>query len=235
MRMVHYYLVMALVLAPCLALTLLSGMLRDGSQHHLGLGLFTAVLCVATNTLLILFMIVSGRVLKAAVQARGLGGEFLLELNQFFARQRAYPLAILAAFAATAAAVLGYGRFIGVPAAVHMLVGLAAVLLNALVLGQGVRTLRANQVLLDRAAAELDRLDAARAPLPATSGGPQWSYTRRTRWLVFALSAWAPYLYWSLVVWRGAFERVSPLLLLLCALASLFGFWQAARRRAAAG
>jgi hypothetical protein len=235
MRMVHYYLAMALLLAPCLALTLLSGLLQDGSQRHLGLGLFTAVLCVATNTLLILFMIVSGRVLKAAIQTRGLGAGFLVELNQFFARRRAYPLAVLSAFAATAAAVLGYGRFIGVPAGVHVLAGLAAVLLNAFALAQGVRTLRANQALLDRAAAELDRLDAASAPLSSESGGPQWSYSRRTRWLVFAVSAWAPYLYWSLVVWRGAFERVTPMLLFLSVLASLFGLCQAARRRTAAG
>ncbi len=234
MRMVHYYLALALLLAPCLLLTLLSGLFQDGSQRHLGLGLFTAVLCVATNTLLILFMIVSGRVLKAAMHARGLGNEFLAALNQFFARRRAYPLAVFSAFAATAAAVLGYGRYIGVPASVHMLVGLAAVLLNALALGQGVRTLRANQALLDRAAAELDRLDAAGAPLSAEAGGPQWSYTRRTRWLVFALSAWGPYLYWSLVVWRGAFGRVSPLLLALSALVSFFGLCQAARTRTAA-
>src|SRR5262245_15225640 len=232
MRMVHYHLAMALVLAPCLVLTLLSGALQDGSERHLAVGLFTAVLCVATNTLLILFMIVSGRVLRAAMQSRSLAPGFLDELNQFFARRRAYPLAVLAACAATAAAVLGYGRFIGVPAAVHVLVGLAAVLLNALALGNGARILRANQTLLDRAAAELDRLDALGAPVRA-GGGPQWAYSSRTRWLVFALSAWGPYLYWSLVVWRGAFERVSPLFLVASALVSLFGLARAARARPA--
>jgi hypothetical protein len=233
MRMVHYHLAMALVLAPCLVLTLLSGAVQDGSGHHLAVGLFTAVLCVATNTLLILFMIVSGRVLKAAMQSRALAPEFLDELNQFFARRRAYPLAILSAFAATAAAVLGYGRFIGVPAVVHILAGLAAVLLNALALANGTRILRANQALLDRAAAELDRLDALGAPVRAEAGAPQWAYSTRTRWLVFALSAWAPYLYWSLVVWRGEFERVSPVLPIASALVSLFGFARAARARPA--
>jgi len=234
MRMVHYYLAMALVLAPCLVLTLLSGV-QDGSERHLTVGLFTAVLCVATNTLLILFMIVSGRVLRAAMLSRELGREFLEELNGFFARRRAYPLAILAAFAATVAAVLGYGRFIGVPSVVHVLVGLAALLLNAIALVNGGRLLRANQTLLDRAAAELDRLDAAGAPVRVEAGGPQWAYSSRTRWLVFAASAWAPYLYWSLVVWRGAFERVNPLLLVLSALVSLFGLAQAARARPASG
>lgn len=233
MRMLHYYLGLALVLAPCLLLTLLSGAFQDGSQRHLGLGLFTAVLCVATNTLLILFMIVTGRVLKAAMHSRALAPVFLLELNQFFASRRAYPLAVFAAFAATAAAVLGYGRYVGVPAPVHMLVGLGAVLLNAFAIGQGVRTLRANQALLDRAVVELDRLDAAGPPLPPDAGEPLWSYPRRTRWLVFALSAWGPYLYWSLVVWRGTFARVSPLLLVLSALVSLFGLLQAVRARTA--
>jgi hypothetical protein len=234
MRMLHYYLALALVLAPCLVLTLLSGALHDGSELHLGLGLFTGVLCVATNTLLILFMLVTGRVLKAAMLARSLAPEFLEELNQFFARRRAYPLAVLAACVATAAAVLGYGRYIGVPATVHALAGLAAVLVNALALVHGVRALRANQALLDRAATELDRLDAAGAPVRAEAGAPPWAYSPRTRWLVFAASAWAPYLYWSLVVWRGAFERVSPLFLVLSALASVFGLAQAARARPAA-
>jgi hypothetical protein len=186
---------------------------------------------VATNTLLILFMIVSGRVLKAAMRSRDLGPAFLAELNEFFARRSAYPLAILAAFSATAAAVLGYGRFIGVPVAVHVLIGLAAVLLNALALRHGVTTLRANQALLDRAAAELDRLDAAGAPVDVDAAAPAWAYGRTTRWTVFALSAWAPYLYWALVVWRGEFAHVPLLLAAACASASLFGLVQALRAR----
>ncbi|MSR62782.1 MAG: hypothetical protein EXS08_10105 [Planctomycetes bacterium] len=231
MRMTHYYLALALLLAPCLLLTLLSGAFQDGSQRHLVLGFFTAVLSVATHTLLILFMIVSGRVLRAAMQARELPAEFLVELNQFFARRNAYPLAILAAFAATAAAVLGYGRFIGVPPPVHMLVGLFAVLLNLFALGQGLRALRANQDLLDGAARELDRLDKSGAPMRADAGGPQWKYGASTRWLVFALSAWGPYLYWALVVWRGSFANLTPLFLLLSATASAVGFLQAWRTR----
>jgi hypothetical protein len=231
MRMVHYYLALAWVLGPCLLATLVTGALRDGSERHLFVGFFTAVLCVATNTLLILFMIVSGRVLKAAMQSRALPGSFLAELNAFFAERRAYPLAILAAFTATAAAVLGYGRFIGVGAEAHVLVGLAAVLANALALGHGVRSLRANQGLLDRAAAELDRLDAAGVAPRAGAGEPAWRVGARARWLVFALSAWAPYLYWALVVWRGAFARVPVALALASGAASLYGFARAWRAR----
>ena len=235
MRMVHYYLALAAVLAPCLLLTLATGALHDGSQRHLVLGLFTAVACLATNTLLILFMIVTGRVLKAAMQSRPLAGEFLAELNRFFAQKRAYPLAIGAAFAASAAAVLGHGRYIGVAPGLHVLVGLAAVLLNVQALTSGVRTLRANQRLLDRVAAELDRLDRTGAPVRAEAGAPQWSFAPATRWLVFALSAWGPYLYWSLVVWRGAFERVSPLFLAGSALVSAFALARAWHARARPG
>lgn len=236
MRMVHYYLALALVLAPCLLLTLITGAMRgetpkDGAQLHLLLGFFTAVLSVATHTLLILFMIVSGRVLKAAMHSRDLPPEFLAELNRFFAERQAYPMAILAAFAATGAAVLGYGRFIGVPAAVHVLVGVGAVLVNSLALSHGLRSLRSNQGLMDRVARELDRLDAAGAPVRPDSGAPRWSFGPSGRWLVFALSAWGPYLYWSLVVWRGAFARVPPLLPVLCGVVSLFGLARAWRWR----
>jgi len=229
MRMVHYYLALAFVLAPCLLATLLSGAFQDGSERHLLVSFFTAVLCVATQTILILFMIVSGRVLKAAMKSRSLEPRFLDELNDFFGRRRAYPLAIFAAFAATAAAVLGYGRYIGVPSAVHMLVGLAAVLLNAFALGAGARTLKQHQGLMDRAAAELDRLDLIGAPVDIAATEIPWAYPARTRWIVFGLSAWAPYLYWALIEWRGAFERVPWPVPLVTALVSAFGLFQAAR------
>lgn len=229
MRMVHYYLALAFVLAPCLVATLLSGAFQDGSQRHLLVSFFTAVLCVATQTILILFMIVSGRVLRAAMQSRRLEGRFLAELNDFFAHRRAYPLAILAAFAATAAAVLGYGRFIGVPPAVHMLVGLLAVLVNGFALGAGARTLRAHQGLMDRAAAELDRLDRIGAPVDVAATAIPWAYPARTRWLVFAASAWAPYLYWALIEWRGDFARVAWPVPIVTLAASLFGLRQALR------
>lgn len=212
MRMSHYYLVLACLLVPALLATAVTGLLAapDGGAGagHLVLGFTTAILCVATNTLLILFMIVSGRVLKAAMRSRALPPAFLTELNDFFARRPAYPAALLGAFLATAAAVLGYGRFIGVPDAVHAVVGLAALVLNGLTLPLGVRTLRANQELLDRATRELDRVDASGAPVLDT-GEPGWAFSVAARWRIFALSAWGPYLYWGLVVWRGDFTRLS--------------------------
>ena len=194
-------------------------------------GIVSATFAVATNTLLILFMLVTGRILRAAAAARALSNEFLAELNQFFARKPAYPAAVLSAFLAAAAAVLGHGRFIGVPVAVHILVGLAAALLNLWTLGLGVRALRANQELMDRATSELDRLDSANAPETLVSGEPSWSFGRSARWLIFAVSAWGPYLYWGLVAERGDFERVAAPLPILCALASLAGLVAAWRTR----
>ena len=232
MRMVHYYWALALVLAPALLGTLATGIWHDGTQRHLALGLFTAILCVAAQTLLILFMIVTGRVLKAAMQARSLGPEFLAELNDFFAKKKAYPFAILGATLAVATAVLGHGQFIGVPTWVHFLVGLIAVIFNLYSIPVAARTLRANQALLDRASRELDRLDQEGVPPLEDSDEIAWAYGHRTRWIIYALSAWLPYAYWVFVVWRGDASRVPRLFLVGTALASgtaLFIAWKGAR------
>jgi len=229
--MLHYYLGLALVLVPSLFATLVTGMRYDGSQTHLALGLFTAILCVATNTLLILFMIVTGRVLKAAMRSRPLGGEFLAELNQFFARRRAYPMALVGAAVATATAVLGYGPRIGVPVAVHLALGLTTVVVNLLIVPVALRTLRSNQALLDRVAGELDRIDRVAGPPDAAIGEPEWAFRHSTRWAIFAGSAWLPYLYWALVVWHGDFERVSDVFLAGTAAVSIGCVLVAWRRR----
>lgn len=224
MRMTHYYLAVALLLAPALLATLVTGIFHDGTDTHLLLGLFTSIGCVLSNTLFILFMIVSGRVLKAAMKARPLAPRFLDELNEFFARKKAYPMALVAATLAVATAVLGNGRYIGVPLAVHFVFGLVTVVFNLLVIPASLRTLRANQLLLDRVARELDRIDREAPPaLAADTGEPEWRFGRRARWLIFAASAWMPYLYWALVVWRGRFERVPTPFLVLTAVACVAG------------
>jgi hypothetical protein len=231
MRMTHYYAAIGALLAPLLVATLISGIFHRPGELHLWLGLASAILAVATNTVLILFMIVTGRVLKVAMRSRPLPPAFLAELNEFFAQRSAYPLALLGAASATATAVLGYGRFIGVPDGVHELLGILTFLLNAFALGAGILTLRRNQGLLDRVARELDRLDRAGVEPDPRVGGPDWAYGAATRWFVFALCAWLPYLYWGLVVWRGAFREVPHLLLGACALASGAGFLRALRAR----
>lgn len=234
MRMSHYYLLLALVLVPCLVATVVTGIWHDGSQRHLTLGLFTAILCVATNTLLILFMIVTGRVLRAAMRARPLGREFLADLNDFFARKHAYPLALVASASAVATAVLGYGRFIGVSIAVHFVLGIATVLINLAAVPIALRTLRENQGVLDRAADELDRIDReAATPSELPIAEPEWAFEAATRWAIFAASAWLPYLYWGLVVWRGRFGQVPTLFLVLTTAVSTACLLIAWRRRGA--
>lgn len=214
MRMVHYFAGAALAAVGALLAATLSGLLRPGSTLHLSIGLFAGISIVGVHSLFIVFMIVTGRVLREAMRARPLGPGFLTELNAFFARRRAYPLAVGAAAAMVAAAVLGYAqRGFGLSPAVHVLAGLAAVMLNLWALQSDWLELRRNQTLVDRAAAELDRLDeAARArgedPAPPQEA-PEPARLAHAG-LLIAVSAWMPYLYWALVVWRGDFARVSP-------------------------
>jgi len=209
MRMVHYFTALAIVVAPALLITMITGVWLRGGTTHLAIGLFSALLAVGAQTLLILFMIITGRVLRAAMDSRPLPAEFLLELNDFFSKKRAYPLAGMAALIVTAAAVLGYGnRAFGSPPAVHMLVGLFAVLFNLWTLQEGWLALRANQDLIDRTERELDRIDRE-APETIRPEEPELdAATASRRWLLAACVGWTPYLYWGLVEWRGDFSRV---------------------------
>jgi hypothetical protein len=211
--MIHYFLGMAAVAAPALVATAVTGVAMNGGEVHLLVGLFTAIITVATHTLMILFMIVTGRVMKAAMETRPLSPEFLAELNRFFAQRSAYPVSGLAAVSIVAVGVLGYGqRAFGLPAEVHMLLGLAAVVFNLWALTVEMATLRGNQDLLDRTARALDDIDRERAAegAPAHDGEEPAPMTP-ARWLILAGSAWLPYLYWALIEWKGDFGRVNPL------------------------
>ncbi len=211
MRMWHYFLVGALLLAPALLATLLLGVFFDGSSKHLWAGLFTACLGVGVHTLVILFMLVTGRVLREAIRSRQLEPQLLEELNQFFARKRAYPLAGIGASALVATGVLGYSaKGFGISPAWHFLVGLVAVVFNLWALQEEYRALRENQRLVDRAASELDAIDreleARGEAVPTLEPTPLISV--RNGWTL-AIGAWLPYLYQALIVWRGDFSRVS--------------------------
>ena len=78
MRMQHYFAAAVAITAPALLLTAGLGILGD-PELHLKVGLVTAMATVGTHTLLILFMIVTGRVLKEAMASRPLPAEFLSE------------------------------------------------------------------------------------------------------------------------------------------------------------
>jgi len=219
MRMSSYFAAAASVTLIGLLWTAWTGLAGDG-QRHLPAGLVGAAIAVGTHSLVIMFMVITGRVLKEAMRARPLGPEFLAELNEFFARKKAYPVALLAVVATVAAAVLGYGnRGFGLSPAVHMLAGLGALVFNLWALPIEYRTLRENQHLIDRAAAELDRIDReAGESIPEDELVTPANPLRVG--LTLAIGPWLPYLYWGLIVWRGRFESV-PLLPFLAT--SLFG------------
>jgi hypothetical protein len=234
--MVHYFAALAILVAPALLWTAVSGL--TGSPTHVGIGLFAAVFTAAVHSLLILFMIVTGRVLKEAMASRPLGPEFLTELNAFFARKKAYPAALLAVLAIVAAAVLGFAhRGFGLHPAWHWIGGVLALCFNLGAIAIEYRALRENQDLIDRVALELDRIDRARADEPIHSAEHEalepYDPRRAARWgLIVAVSAWFPFLYWALIVWKGHFTRMDlhPWLE-LSFLASLFGLavWRIAR------
>ncbi len=209
MRMVHYFTAGGLLYVLGLLAATLSGIEHDGSERHLWIGLFTATLGVAVHTLVILFVLVTGRVLREAMRARALPAGFLEELNRFFAEPRAYPLAVLGAFSVVAAGVLGMSaRGFGISPGWHLAAGVAAVAVNLWALLEEYRVLRRNQVLVDRVAAELDRIDqGAAAGVPDGAPGEPRSSARLG--LTLLIGSWLPYLYWVLITWRGDFSRVS--------------------------
>src|SRR5262249_2273301 len=114
-RMVHYFAAFAALAVPALVWAAITGF-AGGGERHVSAGLVAAVLAVLAHTLVILFMLVTGRVLKEAIASRPFPRAFLDELNEFFARKKAYPAALLGASATAAAAVLGYAhRGFGTP------------------------------------------------------------------------------------------------------------------------
>lgn len=205
----QYFLTGAGLLVVALGATVVLGL--TGSPKHLWAGLLTVALGVGVHTLVILFMLVTGRVLREAIKVRKLSAEFLAELNQFFARKGAYPLAGSSATALVAAGVLGYGaRGFGISPAWHWLVGLCAALLNLFALQHEYLALRANQRLVDRAASELDALDreseARGEPLPPEPPSEPWLSLRNG--LTLAIGAWLPYLYRTVIQRHGRFDEV---------------------------
>jgi len=204
--MIYYFGAFALLLVPALIAAALTGF--SGSESHFMAGLVCSVAAIGTHSLLILFMIVTGRVLREAVRVRNLSPGLLEELNEFFAQHRAYPAAIFSCFLITTAAVLGYGHLsFGLHPSIHMLIACAALVYNFYALTIEFRALAANQQLVDRATLELDAADARgegpiSEPSPGIVSPMPWGPT-------LAFGAWLPYLYWGLFTWRGDFSKVS--------------------------
>jgi len=159
MRMLHYFALLGALVVPGLLATAALG-LSGKLELHLKVGLLAAISAVGLHTLVILFMIVTGRVLREAVRVRELPREFLDELNEFFARKAAYPAAVFASVAIVFAGVAGYAvPALGLPLWVHPLAGGLAVLYNLWAVLVEFGALRENRDLIDRAARLLDRID----------------------------------------------------------------------------
>ena len=84
-----------------------------------------------------------------------------------------------------------------------MVGGFVALAVNVWALSLEIRVLRENQVLVDRAAAELDRLDRVSPPEPEDE---EIDAPTLERWgLILAVSAWMPWAYWAVIEHRGDF------------------------------
>ena len=209
MRMIHYFATLAGLASVLLVAAAWAGF--AGAQNHLYLGLSGAITAGAAHSLLILFSIIAGRVLREAVRARDMDAGLLAESNEFFARKAAYPAALIAVLLTAAAAVLGFAnRGFGLDPTVHMLAGVVALVVNLWAFGVEARALLENQGVLDRAAAQLDALDRAGAAEERAEDTmpPEPTNWRKVGWTVL-IGAWLPYLYQTLIVWRGDFGRVS--------------------------
>ena len=210
MRMIHYFGAAAVL---TIAALLTSAWLGISGQLdvHFRVALVTAILTIGTHSLLILFMIITGRIIREAMLHRELPAEFLTELNDFFSRKMAYPAALLGAVSIVAAGVLGTAQSaLGLPAMTHMLVGVLALCVNFFAILMETQAILANQGLVDRVAATLDELDreltAKGEPPPDDEPDPR---AKSRAAMAVCLGAWLPYLYWGLVVWRGDFSKVS--------------------------
>lgn len=212
MRMLHYFSGLGLIVIPGLLATAGLG-LAGRLELHLKVGLISAIAAVGVHTLVILFMIVTGRVLREAMRVRELPPAFLTELNEFFAKKAAYPAAVFAAVAIVFAGVAGYAvPALGLPRWIHPVVGAAAVLYNIWAMTVELSALRANRSLIDRAAGVLDQIDTEleqRGELPEHDDEPLDARKLARAGAILAISAWMPYAYWGVVEWRGDFTRVN--------------------------
>ncbi len=102
MRMIHYFGAAAILTIISLLASAWLG-ISGQLEVHFRVALVTAILTIGTHSLLILFMIITGRIIREAILHRDLPDEFLAELNEFFRRKKAYPAALLGAVSIVAA------------------------------------------------------------------------------------------------------------------------------------
>lgn len=206
-----YFLSLAVLSAGGLIVSAIAGI--AGASWHLMVALLTAIAVVALHTLVILFMLISGRLLREGHQNCGLPLEFLERSNRFFREHGGLNLALFGASSIVAAAVLGYTEHaFSIPVEVHLGVGLLAAVLTLVAIPIELRALRNVEGLLDEARLVLDREDAERASRGEPPVDDDYEPPRDSPRAVAAFVLIVPaliYLYRALIVWRGEFSEVS--------------------------
>lgn len=213
MRMLYYIATMVGLCVPALLVTAGFGFWGE-RQTHLSIGLLTAIGCIATHSVIILFMIITGRLLREAMRSRDLPPSFLEDLNEYFGSRPGFPAAVLGAITIVIAGVLGHAaRGFGLSPLVHVTAGMLALVINVGCFVIGIREVRRNQELLDRASAALDAIDAQReaeglGPIAAPAEGPNARDLARLG-IKFGIGAIMPYFYIVFIHNRGNFARTS--------------------------
>lgn len=211
MRMSLYFLIACV--ACTLSLLVAAGLGLSGhTDLHFKIALPAAILTVGAHTLLILFMLVTGRILREAIRSRDLPQDFLEDLNKFFARKSAYPAAILGCVSIAVGSIAAFGApVLGLPAETHMITGCLAVLLNLWVMPIEYRALRQTQLIVDKAATALDLIDAEitaqGGELPEEEGTTPEGLAQGA--MAVAVGAWLPYGYLVFIMGDGDLSGTS--------------------------
>jgi len=210
MRMSHYFLSLAVLAVGGLLATALAGV--AGWDLHLWIALPTAIVVVGLHSLVILFVLIGGRLLREAINNCGLDPGFLARNNAYFKSVSGLFLTIGGALSIVAAGVLGYAeRAFSIPPEVHLLVGIGAAVITLLALPREYRALRTVEALLDEtretlAAEDLNR--AAEGLGPVDEGHVPYRDSQSHIGLFLVIAPVLVYLYRALIVWRGRFDRV---------------------------
>lgn len=211
MRMSLYFLIACI--ASMLALLVAAGLGFSGQTDlHFKIALPAAILTIGAHTLLILFMLVTGRILREAIRSRDLPRDFLSELNEFFSSKSAYPAAILGCFSIAAASIMAFGApVLGLPSETHWVAASLALFLNLWVLPIEYRALRRTQLIVDKAASALDQIDAQitaqGGELPEEESTTPQGLAQGA--MAVAIGAWLPFAYLVYIMGNGDLSETS--------------------------
>ena len=232
MRMSHYFLSLAVLAVVGLLASALAGV--AGWDLHLWIALPTAIVVVGMHSLVILFVLIGGRLLREGIQNCGLDPGFLQRNNAYFKRLSGLFLTIGGAFSIVAAGVLGYAeRAFSLPPEVHLLAGLGAAALTFVAIPNEYAALRTVEGLLDETRetlAEEDRKRAAQGLGPVDEAHVPYRDSQAHIGLFLVIAPLLVYLYRALIVWRGRFERVDVHPWLEISLVGLVVWWLGRRK-----